>query len=440
MIAFAGPLLFLTTVAPSLAPSLVPAQAPTPGGSRFGRAVLDMGDLDGDGVPDIAVGAPTASNGKGLILILSGKTQDVLTTWRGPKERSGFGHMLRAIQDVDGDGVDDVLVGFEFWSRTELRSGKDGAVLHTIDRAWSDVIPFGDFDGDGAGDLLVTTVHFWEVRSGRTNTLLNGRTWVRAGGRFDPIGDVDGDGLMDGVYVGKAAVLMLSARPDGDDQDEALERIQLFGAKNRQTMQDLWPAVFGAEGLTISRAAAAGDLDGDGRKDLLVATKKGGAGSIVGLSNHDRSKVLMRSYGAKPLFGGSGTLGYSMLGGVNLDGKQGDEVVFGSPTTPFGVVVVVASAGAAMARPAKGPDFKGAVWNAKWSDGGATSGVSLAAFDDMDGDRIADVLVGSSDWYWHGTVVPNGTLRLLSGRTGKEIWTVTEQRYAELGEPVEEPK
>lgn len=427
MIVLAAPLLLLATYAPVLSQEA--------GGSRFGRSVLVMDDLDGDGVPDIAVGAPTAAEGTGRILVLSGKSQGVLATWSGPKERSGFGHTLRAIQDVNGDGVDDVLVGFEFWSRTELRSGKDGGLLHAIDRAWNEVIPFGDFDGDGAGDLLVTTVYFWEVRSGRTNTLLNGKTRVKEGGRFDPIGDVDGDGLVDGVYFSKAAALMLSARPE----EGALERIQLFGPTNRKTLPELWPDILGEKGLTITRAVPAGDLDGDGHRDFLVATKNGRAGTILGLTNVDRSVILMRSDGLKPLFGGEGTLGYSMIGGIDLDDDVGDDVVFGVPTGAFNVGVV-ASSGEGTTRQAKGPQFKGAVWDSDWTDGGATSGVSLAAYPDMNGDGVPDVLVGSSDWYWHGTVNANGTLRLLSGSNGEEIWAVTEQRYKALGASPKTPK
>lgn len=415
-----------------LAP-LTPTLAPEPNGTRFGRAVLALDDLDGDGVREIAVGAPNASDGAGLVLVLSGKTQDVLATWKGPEARSSFGHTLRSIDDVDGDGIDDVLVGFEFWARTELRSAKDGALLHAIDRDWEEVIPFGDFDGDGAGDLLVTTVHFWEVRSGRTNGLLNGRSWVRSGGRFDPIGDVDGDGLMDGVYFSETVVPMLSARPE----DTEPARTRLFDTKDRSTVADLWPEVFEGKGKTVGRAAPAGDLDGDGRNDFLFVTSS----SIFGLSFEDRSKALTRIDGLPSTFGGEESLGYVTQGGIDLDGEKGDDVIFGNTMTVFEVHVAAApGATEKTTRQAKWPVFEGALWRSDWSDGGAMSGVSIAAFDDVDGDGTDDVLVGSSDWHWHGTVVRNGTLRLLSGRTGKEIWTATEHRYEELAGPTTEPK
>lgn len=91
-----------------------PAPDTPPNGTRFGRSVLPLCDLDGDGVPEILVGAPNADGGRGLVLTLSGRTRKVLSTWSGPPIRSKFGHTLRAVQDVNGDGVDEVLVGLEF--------------------------------------------------------------------------------------------------------------------------------------------------------------------------------------------------------------------------------------------------------------------------------------------------------------------------------------
>ncbi|MCP3919496.1 MAG: hypothetical protein GY711_28495 [bacterium] len=64
------------------------------------------------------------------------------------------------------------------------------------------------------------------------------------------------------------------------------------------------------------------------------------------------------------------------------------------------------------------------LWSARWDDAGATTGVSLAVLDDHDGDGARDILVGSSDWYWHGTVNRMGEIRLLSGKTGELIWKI----------------
>ena len=65
---------------------------------------------------------------------------------------------------------------------------------------------------------------------------------------------------------------------------------------------------------------------------------------------------------------------------------------------------------------------------------------SLAPFADHDGDGAVDVLVGTSHWHLSGPVPGGGTVKLLSGRTGKTIWSVVEDRYAAVLCEPEEPK
>ena len=188
-------------------------------------------------------------------------------------------------------------------------------------------------------------------------------------------------------------------------------------------------------------AAPAGDLDGDGRNDFLVGTASKKASSIIALSFEDRSKALTRIEGVGRGIFGDETLGYATLSGIDIDGNGRCDVVLGNTITVFEVHVLAAPGSTEEpTRQAKWPEFEGSLWRSDWSDGGATSGVAIAAFQDADGDGAGDVLVGSSDWHWHGTVLRNGTLRLLSGRTGEEIWTVTEHRYEELAGPAKEAK
>jgi hypothetical protein len=85
--------------------------------ASFGSALAAVGDVDGDGVPDLAVGAPgqevAGRNSQGQVSVLSGATGSLLHTLDDPTPRAGasFGSALAAVGDVDGDGVPDLAVG-----------------------------------------------------------------------------------------------------------------------------------------------------------------------------------------------------------------------------------------------------------------------------------------------------------------------------------------
>ncbi|MEM7307651.1 MAG: protein kinase [Planctomycetota bacterium] len=190
-------------------------------GELFGVAVLGLGDVDADGVLDLAVGAPRAGDGApgpGAVRVLGvdGRTLYRVTADAGD---TWFGCALAGLGDVDGDGACDFAVtsrpGADSSAAVRACSGRDGSTLWAVGPP---AIWFGpgvslgsgaDVDGDGIADLAIgygwldpgdgEQIGGCLVVSGRDGReLLRLRGAPRADGfgiDAAPIGDVDGDGL-----------------------------------------------------------------------------------------------------------------------------------------------------------------------------------------------------------------------------------------------------
>jgi hypothetical protein len=95
----------------SAVPLLVPFQP-----AQFGSAAAVIGDVDGDSLQDYVVGAPTYTvpgeiYPRGAAFVISGKTASVLSTIVGSLAFGRFGESVAAVGDYDGDGKGDVAIG-----------------------------------------------------------------------------------------------------------------------------------------------------------------------------------------------------------------------------------------------------------------------------------------------------------------------------------------
>ena len=132
-----------------------------------------LGDVDGDGVPDVyASDWSNSAKGPstGRVYVYSGKDGHSLLTLTGETAGEGFGTSPSVAGDVDHDGHADLIVGAWQYSREAvgggrayLYSGKDGHLIKTFtcripgDTFGFDSVTMGDVDKDGTSDFLITS-------------------------------------------------------------------------------------------------------------------------------------------------------------------------------------------------------------------------------------------------------------------------------------------
>jgi hypothetical protein len=228
---------------------------------HFGAAVAFLGDLDGDGVGDLVVGAPrddaedAAASKAGALWILflnadgtvdhHTKLSDQAFGAGGPGWFDGFGTSVSALGDLDGDGAPDLAAG----SPTDSQGGPEAGAV------W---IAFLKPDGTVKAHAKIT-----EGQAGLSGSLPDGGHFGRSVGAA---GDIDGDGrdelavgapLADG---GRGRVWLLSLLANGlvSSQIQLGEGLGGFAG-------DLDPADHFGHSVN-----GIGDLDGDGVRDLVV--------------------------------------------------------------------------------------------------------------------------------------------------------------------------
>ena len=296
-------------------------------GDQLGTGVERAGDTDRDGVPDVVASCPA---GTGVAYIYSGRDGRMLQHFKSSNPDESFGNHISGAGDVDHDGYADVIVGApgkegeaKIPGRAYVYSGRDGHLLLTL---------VGERPGDEFGSTVAgysdRQQQLLVVGAPRAGARRHGRVYVYEGASGTPKFTIEADN------EGKALGAMFVSVPgdmDGDGSSEiyasdwsnsakgrSTGRIYVHSGRTGRRLFTLTGETSG-EGFGTS-SSVAGDVDGDGRADLIVGAWQYGQAAVSGGRAYlysGRTGTRLRTYTCRVP---GDTFGFDAVGVGDVDG------------------------------------------------------------------------------------------------------------------------
>ena len=217
-----------------------------------GSAVSGVGDLNGDGLADLLIGAD-AADGAGVIYVVYAPVSGTVglsvadARWVGEASGDEAGYALALAGDVDGDGTADLLIGAPLHDG----GGRDAGAVYLV-------------NGGLSGSLSLASP---------TARLVGGAPDDQAGFSVAGPGDIDGDGVPD-VFIG------VPGRDDGG-ADAGAAYLLHGPLSGTVAIVDTGVGYIGESRAAGSCVAGAGDLDGNGTPDLLIGAPQSNPGIFL---------------------------------------------------------------------------------------------------------------------------------------------------------------
>ncbi|MEO1211656.1 MAG: Calx-beta domain-containing protein, partial [Cyanobacteria bacterium J06638_20] len=383
------------------------------GNDFSGRSVSGAGDINGDGIDDLIIGAYVAAAngnyGAGTSYVVFGRQtgfgaslnlsalngnngfaiNGVITGDRSGRSASGAG-------DINGDGIDDLIIGASF---ADPNRNSDSGASYVV---------FGRQTGFGASLNLVAL-------NGNNGFAINGvAAGDRSGFSVSDAGDINGDGIDDliiGAYF---------ADPNGNSA--AGSSYVVFGRQTGFGARFNLSALNGSNGFAINGVAendlsgrsvsGAGDINGDGIDDLIIgATSADPAGAsyvVFGRQTGFGASLNLSALNGRNGFAINGVAeldrsGYSVSSAGDINGDGIDDLIIGAyAADPDGNSYAGTSYVVFGRRTDFGASFNLSALNS--SNGFAINGVaendrssiSVSGVGDINSDGIDDLIIGAA--------------------------------------------